>query len=392
MLSPGMSEKLKSSILRLETWVEENRYKGPDPYDGLSSVFRPLTFHNAFAERVLKKFVLECPFNLRPILGVRPLESTKGRGYMVSGYMNLLKITGDESYRRKALSCLDWLIQNKSPRYAPFSWGGHYDSCSRLGKLPMLEPTIVWTALLGQVFLDAYEMFGHEEYLDVADSACQWIVNVPRERTDSGSCLSYVAFEQRSAHNSNFLGAGMLARAGQLTRNSDYLKVAKEAVDYSCARQLPNGGWYYAEAGNSHWIDSFHTGYNLDSLRGYIEITKENGYRAGLSRGYRFFRDHFFDDQARPKYYHDRLYPIDIQCVSQAIETLVKFAPDDATALPLALDVADWAIDHMQDEKGYFYFRKWPGMSVKIPMFQWGQATMYKSLTMLWSQIGAQSI
>ena len=47
--------------------------------------------------------------------------------------------------------------------------------------------------------------------------------------------------------------------------------VAKEAIKYSCTRQLPNGAWLYGEDPMNHWIDNFHTGYNLDALKCYIE-------------------------------------------------------------------------------------------------------------------------
>jgi len=51
--------------------------------------------------------------------------------------------------------------------------------------------------------------------------------------------------------------------------------------------------------------------------------------------------------------------------------------------LDLSLKVANWAIDNMQDKDGHFYYRILPYKKVKIPMFHWGQATMYKALSSL---------
>jgi len=175
----------------------------------------------------------------------------------------------------------------------------------------------------------------------------------------------------------------MLARTGKYNRNSEYFRVAKEAVKYTCTRQRPNGSWYYGEDAKYHWIDSFHTGYNLDALRCYIENTGDKTFQKNLLSGFEFFRKAFFESNGRPKYYHNRAYPIDIQCASQAIETLSKFADIDESALDQAITVAEWTIRNMQDESGYFCYRQYPYIKVKTPMIHWGQATMYKALTNL---------
>jgi hypothetical protein len=153
---------------------------------------------------------------------------------------------------------------------------------------------------------------------------------------------------------------------------------------YSCLRMLPDGSWWYAEDAEYHWIDNFHTGYNLDSLKCYIEYTGDTEFSAQLTNGLRFFKDHFFEESGRPKYYHNRAYPIDIQCASQSIDTLAYFGQEDPESLSLAIKVADWTIRNMQNRSGYFYYRKYPlGVTARTPMLHWGQATMFKGLAHL---------
>ena len=77
--------------------------------------------------------------------------------------------------------------------------------------------------------------------------------------------------------------------------------------------------------------------------------------RLTSGRGLRYFRDVFFDPDGTPRYYHDKTYPIDIQCAAQAIETLAFCSDDDPSCLELSRKVADWTIDNMQDRQGYFY-------------------------------------
>ncbi len=379
--------KIEESIQKVEKWIEDHNYKGYEFYDGLSSFLHKLTFNHLYAERLLLQFVRLSPINLRPLLGIKPQESTKGRGYIASGYITMLKLNGDQKYKKKAVNCLEWLIENKSPSYSNHSWGNHFDFTTRGGRIPKFEPIIVWSSLIGQVFLDAYEILEEKKYLEIADSVCKWILDLPREQTNSGTCISYVAYSQSSIHNSNMLGAAMLARTAKFTGDTTLLQVAKEAMEYSCSRQLPNGAWYYAEKSNSHWIDNFHTGYNLDCLKCYIDNTGDKDFSVNLELGFNYYKDVFFGSTGRPSYYNNQIYPIDIQCASQAITTLAYFSECDKSSLELAIKVAKWTIDNMQDKAGYFYYRKYPWTKIKTPMLHWGQATMYKGLTFLLSKI-----
>lgn len=384
----AFKDKLRESLLGLEGWVEDHGYKGYEPFDGLSSVLGRLTFHKPLLERIVVQLIRQSPVNLRPLLGVKPRESTKGRGYMAWGYLEMYKVTGDQGYKRKILDGLDWLDQNKAPGFATHSWGNHFPMAGRGGGLRTYEPIIVWTGLIGQAYLDAYELFGEPRHLEVAKSICRWILDVPRERTERGTCLSYVASAMTCIHNSNMLGAAMLARTARYHKEPEYLDVAREAMAYSCSRQLPDGAWYYAESGHSHWIDNFHTGYNLDSLKRYIEHSGDTTYAENLDRGFAYFKDRFFEPSGRPKYYHDRAYPIDSQCAAQAVETLAHFSDRDPSSLDLAVKVADWTIDHMQDKKGFFHYRRYPlGIKARTPMLHWAQATTYRALALLLSKL-----
>jgi len=378
---------LLASLQAVEKWVEDHDYKAYEPFDGLSSVLRPLTFKNYFAERVLQQIFKLSPVNLRPLLGVKPLESTKGRGYMAWGYLTMYRLTSDETYKARAVQLLAWLDMNKSPFYDHHSWGNHFDFSGRKVRLPKLEPIIVWTSLIGQAFLDAYELFRDRRYKDVSLSICDWILGLPRETTSKGACLSYVAYGQSSIHNSNMLGAAMLARSGRLFGRQDLWPVARQAMDYSCTRQRQDGSWYYAESPNCRWIDNYHTGYNLDSLKCYIEATGDTRYEEVLDKGLKFYMANLFESDGAPRYFHDKRYPIESQCASQAIDTLATFSTREPACLDLALRTAQWTITHMQARDGHFYYQKLPYATNKTPMLHWGQATMYKALANLLSRI-----
>ena len=378
-------DKILKSINKVERWVEDNDYKGYEPFDGLSSFLRPLTFGNLFLDRILLQLVRQSPINLRPLLGIKPLDSTIGMGYMAMGYLNMLRYTGNEVYKKKAVGCLDWLVQNKSPGYEDFSWGKHFDFAGRDGRYPKFEPITVWTSLIGQAFLDGYDILKEEKYLDIATSICSWILKLDRNETGTGICLSYTGKgdQKTSIHNHSMLGAAMLARTATYTNNEQYRRLAKEVMKFSCSRQLLHGGWYYGEAANQHWIDNFHTGYNLDALKCYMEYSGDDEYKENLKRGLKFYMDNFIEETGRPKYYHNRAYPIDSQCAAQAIDTFANFSEYDEQSLIMGLKVADWTINNMQDKDGHFYYRQYPFIKAKTPMLHWAEATTYKALTFL---------
>ena len=383
VLPNAMTTKISRSIAGVIDWVERNRYEAYDPGDGNLSFLHGLTFNVLILERVLQQTVYRAPVNIRPILGIRPHVSTKGKGYFAWGYVKMFDITGRQEYADRAQSCLEWLIENKSPFYREYAWGNHFPFSTRGGKTPALEPIVPWTALIEQAFLEAHRVFREPGYLDVLDGVADWLLMLPREQTSTGACISYVAFKQNSIHNSNMLAASLLAQIGQLTDKPGALQAAREAMLYSCSRQRADGAWMYGAARKYQWNDNFHTGYNLDCLKRYIDVTGDHAFDEHLARGYGYFKAHFFEADGRPRYYDTTTYPTDIQCAAQAIDTLAHFADSDPDALRLAGQVAAWTIDHMQDPDGHFYYRDLGWTMVKTPMLHWGQGTMFKALAHL---------
>ena len=378
-----MNDYFLESSEGVQHWIEERDYKGYDPGDGLTSFLRPLTMGRIFPERLLQQLIWKSPINIRSLVGVKSLDSTKGRGFMAWGYMMRYRTTGDDVYKAKAASCLDWLDKHIEKGHAGHCWGNHFDFTTRSGRMVAHTPTIVWSGLIGQSFLEAFEATQDQRYLDISESICRWILSLSKEETENGHCLSYVPTSQSSVHNSNLLGAGMLARTWKHSPKDEYIETARQAALYSCDRQLDDGSWWYAESNNHHWIDNFHTAYNLDSLKRYAESTKDESFNKHIDSGYSYFKEVFFEEDGLPRYYHDRKYPIDIQCASQAIDTFCHFSDEDPEALSMAEKVARWTIENMQDSTGYFYYRKYPVLTAKTPYFHWGQATMFKALSHL---------
>lgn len=371
------------SLLQLFDWLEKNDYRAYDTFDGLSSPFlRPLTFENKYLLIALQQSVRRFPLNLRPLLAIGKHHSSKGMGFLARGFLRLHQTTGDAAWSEKAKHCLQWLIEHQAPGYSGACWGNHFDYQSRSGHIPKGMPTIVWTSLIGHAFLDAYDFYKDEQYLDIAKSACTHILKDLRTLPEGdGVCINYTPGKDVWVHNSNTLGGSFLARTYSITKNPAYLDLAKRAMTYTASHQRPDGSWWYGEPSNLHWVDNFHTAYVLDCYKHYAAGSGDRSFDAVLKKGYDFWKSTFFLEDGTPRYYDKKTLPLDIQCSSQAIDTLVFFSDQDPQAIDLAHRVAQWTITNMQDRSGYFYYRRYSGGIVnKTPTLHWGQATMFCAL------------
>jgi len=380
-------DQLSESIGRLSYWLEQNEYRGYDTFDGLNAKYlRPLTCETKLLRTVLQQGVRRFPINVRPILGIPKSHSTKGMGYLAKGFIRLHQATGEKAWAEKAQFVLQWLIENESKGYSGACWGNHFDYQSRGFYLPKGVPTIVWTSLIGHAFLDAYDHFQNDTYLQTAVSACEHILRDLDTFAERDSlCISYIPTENHQCHNSNTLGASLLARTYSYTRKEAYRALAEKALQYTAQHQRADSSWYYGEAANTHWVDNFHTAYVLDSFKYYMAATGDDRFEEKLNRGYEYWKSKFFLSDGTPNYYDYKTLPIDIQCSSQAIDTLVFFSDRDPDSLPLALNIAKWTIDNMQDRSGYFYYRRYSRWLVnKTPTLHWGQATMFCALAGLY--------
>ena len=380
-------QQIYASIGRLSDWLEKNDYRGYDTFDGLSSpVLRPLTFHNKYLRTLLQQGVRRFPINLRPLLGIPKSHSTKGMGFLARGFMRLHDATGEAAWRGKAEYALEWLTQNQARGYSGACWANHFDYQSRNSFVPRGLPSVVWTSLIGHAYLDAYERFRNPEFLEVAVSACEHILHDLDRLADGESvCIGYFPGQRVWVHNANTLAAGFLARTFASTQDESYRALATKALQYAAKHQRSNYSWYYGEAQNLHWVDNFHTAYVLDSFKHYTDSTGDHRFLDKMMNGYHYWKTTFFLPDGTPRYYDHKTLPIDIQCSSQAIDTLVFFYDRDPDSLSLACAIAQWTITQMQDRSGHFYYRRYsPWLVNRTPTLHWGQATMLCALAGLY--------
>jgi rhamnogalacturonyl hydrolase YesR len=183
-------------------------------------------------------------------------------------------------------------------------------------------------------------------------------------------------------HNTNLLAAELLARVFAQTGREEFREAALNAARFTVDRQRADGSWPYGEERSQQWIDSFHTGFVIVSLKRLIEHLGAYQWSGCLMRGFEFYRKAFFLADSAPKYYHNRLYPIDVHSAAQAVITFVEMADLIPAANEMSKRSLQWAIENLQDPTGFFYFQRHRFYTIRIPFMRWSQAWMLYALSL----------
>ena len=372
----GVSE----TIDRLVDYVERAGYAGYDPYDALNSpLIRLIGRGSKWLRIACTQFLRRCPVNLRPVLGVRKGHNPKGIGLFLWGYAKLFRVRKNERDLEKIRYLLDLLDNLRSRDCSGNAWGYNFDWQSRTFFRPKGVPTIVNSAFIGHALLDCYEYTSLQRALDLAVSIKDFILrDLHRTREGETFCFSYTPVDTDVVHNANLLGASILARLSRISGDPACVEAALPSLAYSMHHQNEEGSWPYAENPTQRWIDSFHTGFNLQALRYVLNEGLASQYAAGYEKGVRYYAGNFFLEDGTPKYYHDRVYPIDIHSPAEAV---YFFSGMGEPYRELVERVLAWMLANLLSPRGYFYFRKTPYNTNTIPYMRWSQSWAFHALT-----------
>jgi len=220
--------------------------------------------------------------------------------------------------------------------------------------------------------------------LSLALSAAEYMRNDLYWEDDQKAGFSYPMPGLRTeTHNASLMGAALLCRIAHLTGEGEFLDPALKIARYTASKQNANGSWYYGELDSQRWIDNFHSGYNLTAFRQIRDYAATDEFDENVRRGFDFYRAHFVREDGVARYFHDKTYPIDIHAVAQSILTLVEFRDLDAGNAELARSVFRWAMEHMWNDKGFFYYRVLRTCTIRTSYMRWSQAWMLLALASL---------
>jgi len=386
-------DKVLKTLLQLNHWIEQEEFKGYDPYDALNStLLKRLTFGNRRIGQVWVQLMKRSPINVRPLLGGTKGYNPKGMGLFLASYWRLYRHFGQAEDFERVRFFANWLQNNIAHGYHGACWGYNFDWPNRGFFAPAGTPTIVNTVFIGLAFIDLLALpdpAGIVDWgdmpLEIARSACEFIMRdlwSDRPAPDEQR-FSYTPLDQRCVHNANLLGAWLLAEVGVRSKETQLTDTALRAVRYTVRRQRTDGSWRYGEGSNDGWVDNFHTGYVLVALKRIAQLLDTHEFDQAIEQGYAYWTATMFLTDGTPKYYADRVFPIDTHCVAQGILTYLEFADRDPQATELARRLATWGIANLQDPVGYFHYQIHQHYRIRIPYMRWTQAWMQRGLTEL---------
>jgi hypothetical protein len=379
----GSQQELIDTIRLLEDHGHRHDWIGPDPYEGLNATrFISLARRTPLGRRVVMQVVKRSPLDLRPLLGITPTRNAATVAWALSAY-SASPFLDAEVQRDRLLQTARLLASMRLPGWEDACWGNPFDTQSRVFFYGKADPNTIATSFAGMALMDAFEATGEEWLLAMARSSGRFLVShVPQTVDSPGARFGYLVGDQSPIHNANTHVCALLARLVPHGEES-YAELVREGLTWTIERQRANGAWPYGEREDLDWVDGFHTGYVLDSLRTCADAGIDERAEESWRRGLAYWRENLFGADGFPKYYDKEPYPVDTQSAAQGIQTLAIASRHLPDCLDQAWQVFRWTMDNMRRSDGLFYFQRRRRWINRIPHMRWTETCMLLALVHL---------
>lgn len=381
--------RLKVLCRRALAYAEANDYQGYSKYDALNSpLLNRLSLDNKYLRLIYTQVVMRAPVNLRSLLFVPKEKNPKGIGLFAHAYCNLYDLWQNPSDQEHAQYCLNWLLEHLSPGdYAGPCWGYNFAWQTPGFFVPRHAPNMVVSAVAGQAFVRAFEVFGEQCYLDTARGIIEFIRHDLRSLRDEHGLpyYSYTPFDNWRVINISAFGAGLMSRVYEHTREDSLIEEASKLIHFVVDKQTDYGAWYYTDPPEKSPLthDNYHTGYILDAILQYILASGDEKWMPNYKRGLEFYAQNLFLDDGTPKFLYDRTYPVDIHGAAQGIISFSRAKGLDPKYRAKAIQIARWAEENMLADDGHFYYQRLRHFTKRFSLMRWAQGWMCLALSML---------
>jgi len=388
---PGMNkEEIFNNVFG---WIEQNDFSSKDICDVTSlPLYQNLQQINndyKFGKYIYAPFYhmyRSKPGFIRKLSGLEPYEFPQAYALMIQAFIRH-SIFLKNTYKPDHLDfMIKRLVSLNSAGEGYFAWGQPYNWFSRK-RIPAFTPRTTVTTQAGHAFLDAFDYFKDQEYLDIALQTGIFLIEKMNFDSDNEGdiCFSYTTKDNYHIHNANVLASAFLARLGSITGNEAYFEKAYKSFRFTAKHQNADGSWYYWAPPDKLLgkIDHYHTGFVLESYQLGKRYWKDSfEFENNLKSGMKFYLDHLFEQNTVPKMTPQSKFPIDIQSCAQAIITIGEVMQEVENKNEWIARIADWTFRNMYDQKNsYFYYRIYKNRVDKTPYLRWGQSWMLRALT-----------
>lgn len=368
-------------------------FAGYDPFDGLNSrIFDWLpSLKKGLFGLAWTQFHKRSLINFRPLCGIPARRNPKGVALFISGMLIQYRQSGEQALLNKAVELGDWLLgqQCDQNQWSHSCWGYHFDWNARAFFVPKGKPNVITTIYVAQALRSLYLATNQQRFIAAADDAAHFIVKHLYTESDGRTFFAYIPGETAFVHNASLWAAAWVAEVYSRTGDEHLKTLALKVARQSVGEQGADGRWVYGSRHHHQFIDSFHTGYNLEALAGIRDSLQTDEFNAAIELGLNFYRAHFFGPDGEAHYYHNSAYPYDMHNVAQAVITLLKIGRSEADR-ELASKVVDWSIRTMYLEKqGRFCYQKTKLFKNKINYMRWTQAWVYYAFSVYVTEMAA---
>ena len=386
------TNKIEQSLKKLNNFIEQEKFKGYSLYDSHTSKI-PFGFFGHKISFLINQVVKRSPINFRPFLFVNKTYNPKGMGLFLYSYVlhrkmgNPLNINDLDG---KIQFFIDWLRNNSSQGYSGYCWGYHYPWPKSDGLLvPKNKPNSVVTAFNVRAIYEYFKSTKDSSCLDLIEGASKFILNdIPRSNTDLGTCFSYTPVKRDMTINASLLAAEILAYSDEIKGSNENTEIINRVLKFTMNHQNSDGSWYYSfdpvTKKPKKQID-FHQGYVLETIKRICDTSNFSlkDYTKNITNGLDFYFKNQFEKNGVSYWRLPSRYPIDIHNQSQGIITFSLFKDYNSKYLDFSSKIALWTIENMQNQRGNFYYQKYPFITNKVNYLRWNQGWMLVALTNL---------
>ncbi len=373
------------------SYSRQNNYTGYNKYDALDSTFLQLmSFGNKWIRLVYSQVVMRFPLNLRPLLFVPKTPNPKGYALFAMTYLNLYQAFNQDKDLQEAERLLQWLKDHRSPHFPTICWGYQYpwQDVGFFAKAHL--PNRVVTYFVCTAFLNAYDITGKKEYLDIVEEALEFMLKAPKilYEDDSMKCLSYVPVERINwiVMDVSALTGSLCARFHSYRQNEHVLNEGTKLIRFVVDKKTDYGAWFYTYPAGAHskMHDNYHTGYICDAILDYSKFSGNTEFMYAYDQGIEYYRKHLFLEDGTPRWMNNATYPIDVNGSAQGILSFLKASEKFPDYSDFARKIAEWTIENMQNKKhGWFYYQKTRLMKKPFTLMHWSNGWMAMALSEL---------
>jgi hypothetical protein len=327
-------------------------------------------------QQVLKRL----PFQTRPLFGIRKGYNPVTLALVLQAYTyRNTAAGGDEERRRRIDHLVEELAGLVSRGWSGMCWGYDFPWEARYASNPAHHPTVVATGIVTNALFEAWRLLGVTAGGDLVTGSVPFVRDdLQRTRVGDTFCWSYSPTDHQVVLNATAKGARLCAQAHRVAPNGDTLDLARATLRFVADNQAVDGSWPYALGDAREWRDNFHTGYILDCMDEFGQLTGDDSFASSVELGLEYYLRHFFEQVIVPKYYDRELYPVDATACAQSILTLIRFGRTEQ-----ARGVAEWCLEYLALPDGAFKYQIHPRREIRIPYMRWSVAWMFLALSRL---------